>query len=154
MCEGSSYQKCHMSRLKCISRDLKAHYSENLFDHASDEQRTEKLSQMNRLHSEMVLPIIFRPYYPLIAAMNSLKVKPLVLLNLTLRLHPFVTDEMLMTLTNMTPITDQKTLRELLASNFTSLPIFDEAVTFDILLGFRYKPMYLNKSYVSQTIKS
>lgn len=131
----------YVAPLKNFSRDLKIHFSAGLLHQATDERTVEFLHQLiqEEDHGALLIPSALRAYYPLIAATNNIRVKPLHLLNLVLTLRPFLTLEMTADLRKVTHITDKSRIRRMLANDFTSDTVFDAGMEFDCLMGFEKK---------------
>lgn len=138
MGEEITSEAVYVAPLKNFSRDLKIHFSAGLLHQATDEKTVEFLHQLiqEEDHGALLIPSALRAYYPLIAATNNIRVKPLHLLNLVLTLRPFMTGVMVANLKTVTPLTDKSKIRKMLAKDFTSDTRFDSAMEFDCLLGF------------------
>ena len=85
--------------------------------------------------SMILLPTFARCYFPLIAAVYSIKVKPLALFRLPTECVQLSSFEHIQ-LEQMTPILDLDRIRSLLALIFSDKTVFSQAVSFRCLIGF------------------
>lgn len=145
-----------MAQLKLVSLNLGVHFSVCLLDGVTDKRKADYFSQMiQEEHTALLVPTALRTYYPFIAATSYIKVKPLVLVDLTLTLRPFLTPEMSSILMNMAAISDETIIEKLLAQDYTSAGVFGSTVAFDCLLGFENQSISSrNKLHVSRFVES
>ena len=85
--------------------------------------------------SMILLPTIARCYFPLIAAVYSIKVKPLALFRLRTEYVQLRSFEHIQ-LEQMMPILDSDRIRSLLALIFSDKTVFSQALSFRCLIGF------------------
>jgi hypothetical protein len=155
MTEESAYRSHNMAQLKLISENLGVHFSVCVLDGVTDKRKAEYFSQMiQEEHTALLVPTGLRTYYPFIAATSYIKVKPLVLVDLTLTLRPFLTPEMSSILMNMAPINHEASVMKLLAQDYTSSEVFGPSVDFDCLLAFEnHSISSRNKFHVSHCVE-
>jgi hypothetical protein len=111
-----------------------------LLDHQDIKTVSYTLKSIEVKKSHLLLPIESRIYYPLLAASNSIKIKPFLLLQLTsfqnpsFQLLPGVSAQLLL----MTPMSNKQQIEKLLSHEFSNEIAFNKSSTFKCLLGFEY----------------
>lgn len=129
---SSSNTRLDHDLLRRVSSDLGCNSGSDVILESRDIKAITKMLQALQLRkSHVLLPKETRIFYPLFAASNCIKIKPLVLVQLPLILDSSLQQPLLMNL-----VSDKQQIKKLLSDELSNNITFNKFTTFEYLLGF------------------